>query len=184
MYRRKLTVLAVIGVLLLFSLPASAQTKTGRILGEVLGADGVPLAGVTVTASSDVVMGGSRTAVTGDSGAYRFAALPPGMYTVTASLEGHQSQTVESSGTTHGISGCLQRRQALLEERFSPSLATLVVGRDALVQKHTGNPNVVAHFAKKRQAVSKPLLRACVATTVVGCQPKFLQAPRGDSRTV
>ena len=89
MQKYRVTVLLMVGGLLLFSFPASAQTRTGRILGQVVGADGVPLSGVTVTASSDVVMGGSRTAVSGDTGAYRFAALPPGVYSVTASFEGH-----------------------------------------------------------------------------------------------
>ena len=35
MNRRNLTVLLIVGVLLLFSLSASAQTRTGRILGQL-----------------------------------------------------------------------------------------------------------------------------------------------------
>ena len=69
MNRHRVTVLVMVGVLLLFSLSASAQTRTGRILGQVVGVDGLPMPGVTVTASSEALMGGSRTAVTGDSGA-------------------------------------------------------------------------------------------------------------------
>ena len=40
MNRRYVTVLSIVGVLLLFSLSASAQTRTGRILGQVVGVDG------------------------------------------------------------------------------------------------------------------------------------------------
>jgi hypothetical protein len=128
MNRYKLTVLVIVGGLLLFSLPASAQTRTGRILGEVLGTDGLPLAGVTITASSDVVMGGSRTAVTGETGVYRFAALPPGVYSVTASLAGHQPQTIEEVVVSLG--GSATANFALLPE-FSEEM--VVMGESPLV---------------------------------------------------
>ncbi|MBD3854896.1 MAG: carboxypeptidase regulatory-like domain-containing protein, partial [Acidobacteria bacterium] len=103
MNRKTVSVLVIVGVLLLFSLSASAQTRTGRILGQVHSADGVPLAGATVTASSEVVMGGSRTAVTGETGAFRFAALPPGIYDVMVTMEGHGPQTMNGISVT--ISG-------------------------------------------------------------------------------
>jgi outer membrane receptor protein involved in Fe transport len=105
MNRRTFTVLTIVGVLLLFSLSVSAQTRTGRILGQVVGVDGTPMAGVTVVASSDVIMGGSRTAVTGDTGAYRFAAMPPGEYSVTVSLAGHQTQTMKEVNVSIGATG-------------------------------------------------------------------------------
>ena len=46
--------------------------------------------GVTVTVSSEVLMGGSRMAVTGSTGAYSFAALPPGIYMASAELQGFE----------------------------------------------------------------------------------------------
>ena len=103
MNRRCLTVLMIVGVILLFSLSATAQTRTGRILGKITGVDGLPMPGVTVTASSDIVMGGSRTAVTGNTGSYRFAALPPGVYSVTAVLNGFQSPTIEAISVGIGV---------------------------------------------------------------------------------
>jgi outer membrane receptor protein involved in Fe transport len=128
MTRHRVTVLSIVGVLLLFSLSASAQTSTGRILGQVVGVDGAPMAGVTITASSDVVMGGSRTAVTGDSGAYRFAAMPPGVYSVTATMEGHQSQTMQ--GVSVNIGGTASADFMLLPE-FSDEM--VVTGEAPLV---------------------------------------------------
>jgi len=86
----------MIGVLLLFSITASAQTRTGRVLGQINDENGQPMPGVTVTVESDVIMGGTRTAVTGDTGAYRFAALPPGTYTVSTHLPGHQPLSKEN----------------------------------------------------------------------------------------
>ena len=82
MTRHRVTVLSIVGVLLLFSLSASAQTLTGRILGQVVGPDGAPMPGVTIVASSEAVMGGSRTAVT----ASNFPALE-GMSLYKLSIE-------------------------------------------------------------------------------------------------
>ncbi|HYC62410.1 MAG TPA: carboxypeptidase regulatory-like domain-containing protein [Thermoanaerobaculia bacterium] len=56
-----------------------AQT-TASLTGTVT-ASGQPLAGVLVTISSDALQG-TRSTVTGDAGAYHFAALPPGEYRV------------------------------------------------------------------------------------------------------
>ena len=102
MNKRTVMVVSIVGVLLLFSLSASAQTRTGRILGQVTGVDGAPMPGVTITASSEILMGGSRNAVTGETGAYRFAALPPGTYSVVAVMTGFQSQTMEGVGVSIG----------------------------------------------------------------------------------
>jgi outer membrane receptor protein involved in Fe transport len=63
-----------------------AQT-TGAIVGAVTDADGKTLAGVTVEATSPNLQG-SRTTVTSGEGRYRLASLPPGVYKVTAKLEG------------------------------------------------------------------------------------------------
>ena len=69
-------------LLLLMSLTAWGQvTPTGTIFGVVKDPSGgaVPRASVTLT---DVESGVSRTATTGDDGAYRFPALAVGHYTV------------------------------------------------------------------------------------------------------
>ena len=66
--------------------PASAQ-QTGTLTGLVRDAQGGVLPGVTVTATGETLIGGSRTSVTGDAGSYQFA-LPPGSYTVAFELAG------------------------------------------------------------------------------------------------
>ena len=102
MVRRSVLFTVIVGLLLAASTPVLAQTTTGRILGQVVDPNGEPLPGVTITAASGAVMGGSRTAVSGDTGAFRFAALPPGKYDATASLAGFQTQTIKGLSVSLG----------------------------------------------------------------------------------
>ncbi len=74
--------------------PLLAQT-TGDIDGVVSDGGGQPLPGVTVEAKSAALQG-VRTVVTDAAGRYRFPALPPGGYTVSASLSGFRK--VEKAG--------------------------------------------------------------------------------------
>jgi len=94
MKRTTLILVAVAGLALTMGLPAYGQT-TGRLRGTVVGLDGLAMPGVTVTIRSEVLMGGSRTAVTGGTGAYSFTALPPGIYSAEAELEGFEPSSHE-----------------------------------------------------------------------------------------
>ena len=71
---------------------AWAQTN-GSIRGRTLDTDGQPLPGVTIVLTSDVLGSSQRTAVTSESGGFQFAALPIGIYAVSASLPGFQTQS-------------------------------------------------------------------------------------------
>ncbi|MFN7976754.1 MAG: carboxypeptidase regulatory-like domain-containing protein [Vicinamibacterales bacterium] len=70
-------------------------SSTGTIQGKVTDAQGAVLPGVTVTATSSSALG-AQTAVTSETGNYRFPALPPGSYTVTYELAGFN--TVKREG--------------------------------------------------------------------------------------
>ena len=72
---------------LLLAAPAMAQEQSGSIQGVVKDSQGGVLPGVTVEARSPQVVGVS-TVVTDAKGVYRFPALPPGNYEVTANLQG------------------------------------------------------------------------------------------------
>ncbi len=72
-------------LLLAGCLPLAAQT-TGSIRG-VVGTGGTALPGVTVEAKSPSLQG-SRTTVTDGEGRFNLTLLPPGTYTITATLEG------------------------------------------------------------------------------------------------
>ena len=64
-------------------------SATGTIQGRVVDAQGAVLPGVTVTATSPALLG-QQTAVTSETGNYRFPAVPPGTYTVDLRARGLQ----------------------------------------------------------------------------------------------
>ena len=67
---------------------AFAQAQNGVISGTVKDSQGLALPGVTVTLEGN---GPSRMFITEGDGAYRFLAVPPGSYKVSAILTGFQS---------------------------------------------------------------------------------------------
>ena len=83
------------GLLALLSLavvaaPAAAQVQTGEIFGKVTDATGGVLPGVTVTIESPALIT-AQSAVSADSGGYRFPNLPIGTYTVKFELAGFRT---------------------------------------------------------------------------------------------
>jgi outer membrane receptor for ferrienterochelin and colicin len=82
-------------VFFLLSAVALAQT-TGSIVGTVSDDAGAPLPGVTVEARGPALQG-TKTTVTATDGSFRLALLPPGSYTVSASLPqfGRAEQTIQ-----------------------------------------------------------------------------------------
>src|SRR6266545_5053773 len=84
-------IVVVVGVLLLAaSGSAAAQELRGRITGVVTDNTGAGLPGVTVTVAGPALIQPQAT-VTAGEGAYRYPALPPGLYTVTFELAGFQT---------------------------------------------------------------------------------------------
>ena len=84
MTRKFLTAAAA---LLLTCATALAQQTTGVITGRVVDQQGAAVPGVTVTAKSPAT-GFTRTETSDAEGVYRLAALPVGIYEVTAELQG------------------------------------------------------------------------------------------------
>ena len=79
----------IAGLTLLLAAPAAlAQTQTGSITGTVTDTSGALLPGVTVTLTSDRLIGGPQTQVSDASGVYRFDRLVPGSYHVKFELQG------------------------------------------------------------------------------------------------
>jgi hypothetical protein len=77
-------------VSLLFAWPVAAQETRGAIEGVVKDASGAVLPGVSVEAKSAA---GTFTSLTDVSGIYRFPALTPGRYEITANLQGFNPST-------------------------------------------------------------------------------------------
>jgi hypothetical protein len=84
---RRILILSLL--VLLAALPLAAQSLTGTISGAVKDEQGGVLPGVTLTLSGKT---GTRTTVTDAEGVYRFAALDPGTYSVTATLSGFRAK--------------------------------------------------------------------------------------------
>jgi hypothetical protein len=72
----------------LLAVPAAAQETRGTIEGVIKDSQGGVLPGATVEARS---ASGTLVAVTDGSGVYRFPALEPGVYEITASMDGFAS---------------------------------------------------------------------------------------------
>jgi hypothetical protein len=85
--------IAALGFLVLCTFaPATmaAQEMRGRITGVITDNTGAVLPGVTVTVTGPAILQ-PQTAVSGGDGAYRYPALPPGVYSVTFELSGFQT---------------------------------------------------------------------------------------------
>ncbi len=79
--------LALSVLVLLCASAAGAQQETATLIGSVDDAQKGAVPGVTVTARN-VETGFVRTGVTDAEGRYRIAAIPPGVYALTAELQG------------------------------------------------------------------------------------------------
>ena len=119
MRRRRRTTCWVAALLFLASIPVLAQT-TGRLMGRVVDTDNLPMPGVTVTISSETLMGGTRMAVSGESGAFRFTALPPGVYNVMAELDGFKVETLE--GIRVSVGGTATANFFMYPEEFTEAV--------------------------------------------------------------
>jgi hypothetical protein len=88
----KLPIIGAIAIVMLaVAVPVFAQgggaSSTGTIQGRISDAQGAVLPGVTVTATSPS-MPGVQTAVSSETGNYRFPAVPPGTYVLSYELSG------------------------------------------------------------------------------------------------
>ena len=72
---------------------ASAQEQAGAIQGVARDTSGAVMPGVTIEARSPSVVG-VNTTVTDAKGEYRFPALPPGLYELTATLAGFGTEKI------------------------------------------------------------------------------------------
>jgi len=94
--------LAVITIVLFAAATVAAQDTTGAVAGTVRAPDGALLPGVSIALVSPD-SGRTRSTVSNDSGSYRVAALSPGSYRITASLDGftpHSRALQVKLGTT------------------------------------------------------------------------------------
>ena len=79
--------IAMVALLTLAAIPASAQQTTGNITGRLTDAQSAAVPGVSVTARNTQT-GFTRSDVSDAEGVYRLNALPVGTYDLTAELQG------------------------------------------------------------------------------------------------
>jgi hypothetical protein len=86
---------------------ASAQTDAGSIAGTVRDSTGSVLPGVTVEASSPVLIERVRTVQTNGEGQYKIIELRPGTYTVSFTLQGFNAVRREGIELTSGFTATI-----------------------------------------------------------------------------
>ncbi len=125
MHRLVRLIFSVAGV---FLVPAIAFGQAS-ITGVVKDATGAVLPGVTVEASSPVLIEKTRSAVTDDQGLYRIVDLRPGTYTVTFTLAGFQVVKREGIELTGSFVATVnaELKVGSLEETITVSGATPIV---------------------------------------------------------
>lgn len=114
-------------ILCLFSF-SLAQRQTGSIRGTVIDQEGAPLPGATVTVSGATLLG-SLTYVTSEAGNFRFPALPPGTYRLTAEMPGFKAVTLEGIDVHVGKTSSVEIKlePAALEEEVTVTAEAPVV---------------------------------------------------------
>ena len=76
---------------------------TGALTGRVEDGSGGALSGVTLEIDSPALIGGVRTAMSDAQGRFRFSALSPGQYRLTASAPGYQKMRIERLKVSVGM---------------------------------------------------------------------------------
>jgi outer membrane receptor for ferrienterochelin and colicin len=113
-----------------------AQT-TGTIQGKVVEENGEGLPGVTVLIQSPSMIG-TRTDVTRVDGSFLFRRIPPGKYSITATMLGMATQKTE---VELGLGGILRPVIVLKPEATSETLTVAVTINPVL-----DTPSVTSHF--------------------------------------
>ena len=111
---------------------ALAQRTTGSIIGRVTDDSGAVLPGVTVTIKGETIVG-TQTSVSNEQGLYRFAALPPGSYTLTFTMNGFT--TLNRPGLKVQVGGTAEENAALKVGAMAEELT--VTGESPVVDTTT-----------------------------------------------
>jgi iron complex outermembrane receptor protein len=87
MLQPRLAILVWFALTTLSATPTLAQPSAGKIAGTVGAANGAPIAGAAITITNQET-GAARVVRSSATGAYEAADLPPGLYTVSADIQG------------------------------------------------------------------------------------------------
>jgi len=122
----------ILVLLCIFCSSASAQTYTSTVFGNVRDESGAALQAVGIQIVEENTQS-TRNAMSGRNGAFVVSALPPGRYTVTASLAGFRKSTL--TGVQLNVGG--KTRLNLVLQVGSLQQSLVVEGEAALLQSDT-----------------------------------------------
>src|SRR5690349_11439919 len=94
-------------IALVLPVPARSQQTTAAITGVARDASGGVLPGVSVEASSPVLIEKVRTVTTDTEGRYNIVDVPPGRYAVTFTLPGFSTIKNENVDLTAGFTATI-----------------------------------------------------------------------------
>jgi Carboxypeptidase regulatory-like domain len=124
-------------VLVVLLVPAVGAAQTSSIAGTVKDLSGAVLPGVTVEASSPVLIEKARTGVTDGSGLYRVENLRPGTYLVTFTLPGFSTVKREGIELTSDFTATVnaELKVGALEETITVTGESPVVDTQSITQR-------------------------------------------------
>src|SRR5688572_16022163 len=163
--------LVLAGVLLL---PASAFAQAS-IAGSTKDASGAVLPGVTVEASSPVLIEKVRTTVSDGSGLYRIVNLPPGTYVVTFTLQGFNVVKRDGVELTGSFTAQIDADMAVggLTETITVTGASPIVDVTSVRRQTTISSDVLTSIPTARSWAATALLIPGIVT--IGGSPADVQ---------
>jgi hypothetical protein len=159
--------------LTLLPLAPVAAWAQASITGVVRDSSGAVLPGVTVEASSDVLIEKARTAVTDGTGTYRIVDLRAGTYVVTFSLVGFNTlkrEGIELTGTFNASVNA-DLRIGSLEETITVSGESPIVDTQSVKQQTTIANDLIAAMPAARSTAGVMML---IPATQVQANPTNL----------
>ncbi|PYR95556.1 MAG: TonB-dependent receptor [Acidobacteria bacterium] len=127
MFRKQAVLIASALVALLYGTPARAQAPEGKITGVIRDGSGAAIPGVTVTTTNQATKA-TQTATTGSDGSYSLS-VPPGAYSVAATLQGFRKDTQ----VIEVAAGSLKAVDFALEAALSEEITVTAMKRDETV---------------------------------------------------
>ncbi len=154
----KRAIVALAGVVS-FAVPLLAQTSAS--LTGVVSAEGHPLPGTTVTVTSPVLQG-SRVTVTGETGAYDFSALPPGVYKISFAFSGMVTMSRQSTLRLSQVT------RVDVSMRLTGDVITVTAGAPSVLETPEVSTNMTLPFIERLPVLRNQLATAQFAPGVSG----------------
>ncbi|HEU4690723.1 MAG TPA: TonB-dependent receptor [Vicinamibacterales bacterium] len=129
-------------VCLLLAAESAAWAQDGVITGRIADPSGATLPGVDVALTSPALVGG-RSVVSDEQGTYRFALLPPGVYSVRFQLQGFGTVVREGITLTPGFTSNLN----IVMDVGAVAETVTVVGESPIID--VTNAVVATNFSKE-----------------------------------